>query len=57
MRQAIPAILQLIGKRLNEQQAPVTGEALPARWVELINHLNDVERRERGTRRPTVGGA
>ena len=49
MRRAIRAILELIGKGLKKQQAPVTGEALPARWVELINYLNDVERCERGS--------
>ena len=47
MRRAIPAILELIGKGLNKQRAPVSGEALPARWVELIKYLNDVERCDR----------
>jgi hypothetical protein len=49
MRRAIPAILELIGNELKKQQAPVTGQALPARWVELINYLNDVERCEPGS--------
>jgi hypothetical protein len=49
MRWPIPAMLQLIGKRLNQQQAPVTAAALPARWVELINHLNNLESRDRDT--------
>jgi len=49
VRQAIPAILELIGKGLNKRQASATRETLPARWVELINDLNDVERRERAT--------
>jgi hypothetical protein len=49
MRRAIPAILELIGKGLNKQRAPVSGEALPARWVELINYLNDVERCDRAS--------
>lgn len=47
MRWPIPAILQLIGKGLNQQQATVTAAALPARWVELINHLNHSESRQR----------
>jgi hypothetical protein len=47
MRWPIPTILQLIGKGLNQQQAPVTAAALPARWVELINHLNNLESCER----------
>jgi hypothetical protein len=44
MRRAIPAILELIRKGLNKRQAPVSGEALPAQWVELINYLKDAER-------------
>jgi hypothetical protein len=49
MRRAIPAILELIRKGLNKQQALVSGEALPARWVELINYLKDVERCDRAS--------
>jgi len=49
MRRAISAILEFIGNGLNKQQAPVTGEALPLRWVELINYLNNVERCQRAS--------
>jgi hypothetical protein len=52
MRRAIPPILEIIGKGLNKQYGPVTGAALPARWVELINHLNNVERCERASLQP-----
>jgi hypothetical protein len=41
--------LELIRKGLNKQQALVSGEALPARWVELINYLKDVERCDRAS--------
>jgi hypothetical protein len=41
--------LELIGKGLNKQRAPVSGEALPARWVELINYLNDLDRCDRAS--------
>ena len=42
-----PAILQLIGKGLKQQQAPDTLAAIPARWVELSKHLNGLESCER----------
>jgi hypothetical protein len=38
------AILALISKRLDKQHRPELGETLPARWVELIHHLNAMER-------------
>ena len=40
----IDSSLGLIAERLRSDSAPVTHEALPARWVDLIDHLNEQER-------------
>ena len=37
----------LIADRLRAENAYVTHEALPARWVDLISHLNEQERMTR----------
>jgi hypothetical protein len=53
MRRAIPAILELIGAE--QTTSASLGEALPARWVELINYLNDVDRCDRASLRADRG--
>jgi hypothetical protein len=55
MRWPTRAMLQLIGKGPNQQQAPAAAVALPARWVELINYLNNVESRERDVSQAELG--
>jgi hypothetical protein len=39
--------LGLVAKRLREDCA-LTREPLPERWIDLINHLNEMERRSTG---------
>ena len=42
------SVLGLIAKRLRGESEEAAHEPLPARWVELIKHLNEQERaRER----------
>jgi hypothetical protein len=38
-------ILQRLGKALNVRLDDITHEPLPERWVELIHHLNEQERK------------
>jgi hypothetical protein len=38
-------ILRRLGKALNVRFDDITHEPLPDRWVELIRHLNELERR------------
>ena len=40
--------LGLVAKRLREDSEQVTQEPLPTRWVDLILHLDEQERRTRG---------
>jgi hypothetical protein len=35
----------LIGKKLRDEGKDVTEEPLPRRWIELIQHLDEQERR------------
>ena len=39
-------ILQRLGKALNVRLDDVTHEPLPQRWIDLIRHLNEQERRQ-----------
>ena len=46
LRYATPGtILQRLGKTLHVQTDDITREPLPRRWVELIQHLNEQERK------------
>jgi hypothetical protein len=45
MRQQVP--LKEIGKFLRAKFEPITEESLPKRWVDLIQYLDEKERRER----------
>ena len=38
-------ILQGLGKALHVHIDDITREPLPCRWVDLIHHLNELERR------------
>jgi hypothetical protein len=40
-----------IGKGLRREADDVTREPLPQRWVELIHHLNEKERKQSEARR------
>jgi hypothetical protein len=54
-RRAEPVIgiaLELIAKRLRAEGDNVTQRALPKRWVELLQHLNDEERRNSTDAKP-----
>jgi hypothetical protein len=35
----------LIGKRLREENKNVAAESLPKRWIDLIRHLDEEERK------------
>ena len=39
----IDSSLDLIAKRMRSDSEHLTHEALPARWVDLIHHLNEQE--------------
>jgi hypothetical protein len=41
----LPQWLAAIGKPLRDHNEDVTGDPLPRRWVDLIHHLNEQERR------------
>jgi hypothetical protein len=41
----IGSALELIAQRLRSEGNSVTQRPLPKRWVELLQHLNEVERR------------
>ena len=45
MRQAQDTILRRLGKALHLQLDAVTQEALPRRWVDLIQYLDERERK------------
>jgi hypothetical protein len=48
-RPGVPIIgsaVELIAKRLRSEGDNVTRQSLPKRWVELLQHLNEEERRE-----------
>ena len=47
--------LGLVAKRLREDSEQVTHEPLPTRWVDLILHLDEQERRTRAGSQPAVG--
>lgn len=40
-----------IGKALRRQSEQITHEQLPRRWVDLILHLDEEERKQSGARR------
>ena len=46
--------LDLIAKRLRDDGANVTREALPARWVDLILYLDEQERKTRARLQPAA---
>ena len=46
-------IFERIGKMLHDQFEDVAREPLPERWTDLINYLNDKERRQ-GKAAPSV---
>ena len=39
-------ILQRLGKALHVRMDDITNEPLPRRWVDLIHHLDDQERKQ-----------
>ena len=47
MRQFVSPALEKIGHALQAQYDAVAKEPLPARWVDLIKHLNDKEEQQR----------
>jgi len=47
MHQAIDNILRRLGKVLPGTDANTTREPLPRRWVDLIHHLNEQERKQK----------
>ena len=47
-------ILQRLGKALNVRLVDVTHEPLPQRWVDLIQHLNEQERRQSERHDPDI---
>jgi hypothetical protein len=47
--------LGLIAKRLREDSEQVTHEPLPTRWVDLILHLDELERKRCAGSQPAVG--
>ena len=50
MRITQQPLLQLIGKALRVQVDDIVHEPLPDRWVDLINYLNEKEKRRRDAR-------
>ena len=52
MHQTRYPIFERIGKMLHDQLADIAREPLPERWTDLINYLNDQERRQREAGRP-----
>jgi len=48
MRRGQDSIFQRIGKALRGQGIEITQEPLPRRWVDLIHHLDERERRSHG---------
>ena len=47
MRKAQPRLPDRIGRALRAQFDEILHEPLPNRWVDLINYLNDKEKRRR----------
>ena len=47
MRVTQQPLLQCIGKVLRVQSDEMAHEPLPNRWVDLINYLNEKEKRQR----------
>jgi hypothetical protein len=49
--------LGLIAARLRGESEVLTGEPLPRRWVDLIRHLDEQERKRSDAARPAPGDA
>ena len=45
MRKAQPTLLDRIGRALRAQFDEIVHEPLPNRWVDLINYLNEKDKR------------
>jgi hypothetical protein len=54
MLQGQETILQRIGKVLRVQSNDITHQPVPSRWVDLILHLDEQERKGAERRRPEV---
>jgi hypothetical protein len=54
MRQGQESIWTRLGKAMQGQAADATHEPLPRRWVDLIHHLDEQERRRSGCRQPAA---
>jgi hypothetical protein len=52
MLQVQESLLQRIGKALRVQSSDITDQPVPTRWVDLILHLDEQERKRAGRRRP-----
>jgi len=48
MRRGQDSLLHLIGQSLLADSNEITQEPLPRRWVDLIHHLNERERKRSG---------
>ena len=55
MRHGQESVLGLLGRVLRGRDNDIAHEPLPSRWVELIHHLDDKERKR--SERPTVDNA
>jgi hypothetical protein len=49
MSQGQDSMLTRLGKALHLRTDDITREPLPRRWVELIRHLDDLERKQKKT--------
>ena len=54
MKQARDILWEGIGSKLRQQNELVTHEPLPKRWVDLIRHLDEQERRAAARTHPTT---
>ena len=52
MRQELEFIWARLGKAMQSQAVDATHEPLPRRWVDLIHHLDEQERRRSQCRQP-----